>query len=223
MKITLYPYQPFEISADKITVFSTNAPSIYHKMISGLKESQDTVKVSDDNYDLLEIQKGILWGGEISDLDLNKLFQNRLIKMMVHDLTDEQRQNLNQLDSEICTILLDAAFMYDLPLCVDREWDMARMIKFFNLSFSNDLQNDPYGIIEGIVTTASELNETKVIVLMNVSHYLSINQFNELVRLMPTLNVKLFIIEFLENADPNKYQDCRYYHIDSDYVEWQYD
>ncbi|WP_409338990.1 type II-A CRISPR-associated protein Csn2 [Latilactobacillus curvatus] len=74
-----------------------------------------------------------------------------------------------------------------------------------------------------MVQTAVELNESKIITLINVSHYLSINQFNELVRLVATLNVKLFLIEFSEEVKSDQYQKCYYYHIDNDYVEWRYE
>ncbi|MHC9532593.1 type II-A CRISPR-associated protein Csn2 [Dellaglioa sp. L3N] len=223
MKITLYPYKPFEIENRKITVFSTSSAEVYTKMITGIKEEQDTIKVSDDQYELLEITKAIIFAGEISTIDLNKLFQSRLIKKIISDLSDDQRQKLAELDTEIRTAILDLTFMYDIALEVNQEWDVTRTIKFFNLTFSNVVQGNSYGIIESIILTASELNESKIIVLMNVSHYLSISQFNELVSLVATLDVKLFIIEFSEIIDAKKYQECRYYHIDSDYVEWRYE
>ncbi|MDK1735392.1 type II-A CRISPR-associated protein Csn2 [Dellaglioa algida] len=223
MKITLYPYQPFEIKSHKITVFSTSSAEVYTKMIAGIKEQQDVVKVSDDQYQVMEITKAIIFGGEVSTIDLNKLFQSRLTKKIIGDLSDGQIQKLNQLDTEMRTAILDIAFMYDISLDVNQEWDIARTIKFFNLTFSNVVQGNSYGIIESIVLTASELNETKIIVLMNVSHYLSISQFNELVRLVATLDVKLFIIEFSEIIYAKKYQNCRYYHIDNDYIEWRYE
>lgn len=81
----------------------------------------------------------------------------------------------------------------------------------------------PFIDIGAIVQTAVELNESKIITLINVSHYLSINQFNELVRLVATLNVKLFLIEFSEEVKSDQYQKCCYYHIDNDYVEWRYE
>jgi len=223
MRVTMYPYQPFEVTNQKITVFSTNSADVYTKLIAGFKDQQEILKISDDQFQLIDIVKSVLWGGEISTLDPNKLFQSRLIKKMAKDLTDDQRQNLVGLDSQMRAAILEAAFMYDLALDIDLEWDVQKALKYFNLKFSNDIQTNPYGIIESIVATASELNETKIIVLMNVSHYLSISQFNELVRLMATLNVKLFIIEFSETSNPTRYQECRYYHIDADYVEWRYD
>ncbi|SPC38732.1 type II-A CRISPR-associated protein Csn2 [Latilactobacillus fuchuensis] len=223
MRVTMYPYQPFEVTNQKITVFSTNSADVYTKLIAGFKDQQEILKISDDQFQLIDIVKSVLWGGEISTLDPNKLFQSRLIKKMAKDLTDDQRQNLVGLDSQMRAAILEAAFMYDLALDIDLEWDVQKALKYFNLKFSNDIQTNPYGIMESIVATASELNETKIIVLMNVSHYLSISQFNELVRLMATLNVKLFIIEFSETSNPTRYQECRYYHIDTDYVEWRYD
>lgn len=223
MKITLYPFQPFEVENRKITVFGTGSAEVYTKMITGMKEQQDTVKASDDQHQLLEISKAILFGGELSTIDLNKLFQSRLIKKIIGELNDEQIQKLNHLDTEMRTAILDIAFMYDIALDVNQDWDIARTIKFFNLTFSDVVQGNSYGIIESIVLTASELNETKIIVLMNVSHYLSISQFNELVRLVATLDVKLFIIEFSESINAKKYEKCRYYYVDNDYVEWRYE
>lgn len=223
MNITFYPYHPFSVQNKKITVCTTSSPEVYTKLIAGMSGAQETVKFSNAQYELMDYSKAVIWGGDVAAINLNHLFQNRLIKKFAADLTDQQRQKLTQLDSEIRSTILDAAFMYELTLDVNQEWDLQRMIKFYNLQFSTAVQHDPYGIIESIVQTAVELNESKIITLINVSHYLSINQFNELVRLVATLNVKLFLIEFSEEVKSDQYQKCCYYHIDNDYVEWRYE
>lgn len=223
MNITYYPYEPFKVNNSKITILSTSSPSVYTKLIAGASGQDDTLHLSDDHYRLLEYIKGMIWIGEISAVDLNHLFQNKLIKKFTADLTDEQRQKVVNLNNELRATILEATFMYELALDIDHELDLQKLIKFCNLKFSNDVQDDPYGIIESIVQTAVELQETRIITLINVSHYLSINQFNELVRLVATLDVKLFIIEFSELATPDRYQECCYYHIDNDYVEWRYE
>lgn len=223
MNITLYPFQPFTITPNKITVFSTNAVSVYTKLVTSLKTEQEALKISNEDYQLVDFNKNILWIGDLATADLNQLFQKQLLKKISNDLNDTQRQTLVQLDNQIRTAISDTILMYDLSLTVGQEWNISKLLKYISVKFFNSIQADPYGIIENIVKTVSELNNNKIIILMNVSHYLSISQFNELVRLIAALDVKLFIIEFLEKAFPKKYQDCRYYHIDRDYVEWRYD
>ena len=74
MRVTMYPYQPFEVTNQKITVFSTNSADVYTKLIAGFKDQQEILKISDDQFQLIDIVKSVLWGGEISTLDPNKLF-----------------------------------------------------------------------------------------------------------------------------------------------------
>lgn len=40
MRVTMYPYQPFEVTNQKITVFSTNSADVYTKLIAGFKDQQ---------------------------------------------------------------------------------------------------------------------------------------------------------------------------------------
>lgn len=222
MKLTLYPYEPFEINERLITVFGTSNTITYSKMIAGLTGKEEILKLADEQYQLIDISLGLLWCGEITTIDIEKLFQNRLLKRIEVGLTDTKRQQLITLDMQVKSAVLDVLYMYDLSLDVDAASDISRLLKYTGVHFSTDIKRDPYGIIESILMVASELNETKIITLLNVSHYLSISQFQELVRLMATLNVKLFIIEFSEKSQDQKYQDCRYYYIDDDFVEWQY-
>lgn len=194
MNITLYPFQPFTITPNKITVFSTNAVSVYTKLITGLKTEQEALKISNEDYQLVDFNKSILWIGDLATADLNQLFQKQLLKKISNDLNDTQRQTLVQLDNQIRTAISDTILMYDLSLTVGQEWNISKLLKYISVKFFNSIQTDPYGIIENVVKSVSELNNNKIIVLMNVSHYLSISQFNELVRLIAALDVKLFII-----------------------------
>lgn len=223
MKVTIHPLSPLIIESDKITVLTTNNQDIYLKVINGILGREDSVVVANEKYDLLEMSKAFLWlGDSFLDIDLNKLFQAQLIKKLSASLSEEHRKKMFELNSEMKSLVLDAAFMLDLPLRIDEEWDVSKIIKYCNLKYSVELNRDPYGIIEGVIRTASELNEQRIITMLNVSHYLSINQLDELVSLVEALNLKLFIIEFSEQRDFKKYDKCRYYHVDHDYVEWEY-
>ncbi|WP_404804620.1 type II-A CRISPR-associated protein Csn2 [Lapidilactobacillus dextrinicus] len=75
---------------------------------------------------------------------------------------------------------------------------MANIIKLCNISFINTLKTQPYDIIEAVLKCASELNERSILVLTNVHQYLSVSQFQELVRLIETLDLSTLLIEFSE-------------------------
>ncbi|MGK4178621.1 type II-A CRISPR-associated protein Csn2 [Lapidilactobacillus dextrinicus] len=98
---------------------------------------------------------------------------------------------------------------------------MANIIKLCNISFINTLKTQPYDIIETVLKCASELNERSILVLTNVHQYLSVSQFQELVRLIETLDLSTLLIEFSEKKKSDYYENCRYYYIDQDFIDWR--
>lgn len=51
--------------------------------------------------------------------------------------------------------------------------------------------------------------------------YLSVSQFQELVRLIETLDLSTLLIEFSEKEKSDYYENCRYYYIDQDFIDWR--
>ncbi|WP_439001707.1 type II-A CRISPR-associated protein Csn2 [Pediococcus damnosus] len=200
MNITYYPFKPIIINTTKPTLIETSNQKVYTDLISGLKGYSDVIKISDDDFKLVECERAVKWVGDaFVEADLNKMFQGQLQKKIVSKLDDDTRLQLTDLNNKLKSLIFDAAFSLDLPLKVDSEFDPVKLVKYCNVGFVSALNRDPYDIIETVLKTASELKETKILILTNVRNYLSVSQFNELVSLISTLDLNILFIEFSDN------------------------
>ncbi|AMV60339.1 hypothetical protein AH70_09620 [Pediococcus damnosus LMG 28219] len=200
MNITYYPFKPIIINTTKPTLIETSNQKVYTDLISGLKGYSDVIKISDDDFKLVECERAVKWVGDaFVEADLNKMFQGQLQKKIVSKLDDDTRLQLTDLNNKLKSLIFDATFSLDLPLKVDSEFDPVKLVKYCNVGFVSALNRDPYDIIETVLKTASELKETKILILTNVRNYLSVSQFNELVSLISTLDLNILFIEFSDN------------------------
>ncbi|QER66635.1 type II-A CRISPR-associated protein Csn2 [Paucilactobacillus nenjiangensis] len=223
MKLTYAPFEPFEINTGQMTVLETGNFDVYQKLIMNFKNLQDDLQFSDDEYKLVETTKALHWVGDPMFVEnLNKLFQVKILKQVYQIMPDETQQKLIDLTRQIKSIVSDTVYMIDLPLEVNAEIDIMKIIKFSEIEYSPTMTLGPYAIIETILKTLSELNETKIIGFMNISDYLRESEFVDLVQLVKTLDLNVLLIKFSEIQRSEIYNECRYYYIDNDFVDWRY-
>lgn len=223
MNLTYYPFKPMLVNISKPTLIETNNQKVYTDLISGLKGYTDTIKISDDKFELEDCERSVKWIGDaFVQIDLNRMYQGQLQKQVVERLDDETRQKLTELNNQVKSLIFDATFSLDLPLKVSNEFDPLKLVKYCDVGFVSALNQKPYDIIETLLKTASELKESKILVLTNVRDYLSVSQFNELVSLITTLDLNILFIEFSETDNHENFNECRYYYVDQDFVDWRY-
>jgi CRISPR type II-A-associated protein Csn2 len=224
MRMTYYPLKPFEINEGKLTVIETNNHEFYQTLILNFKDLQDDVHFSDDEFKLVETSKAIHWFGDaFIQNDLDKLFTNRLYKHFKEVVTPEQQQQIFELSQQLKLAVLCASYSLDLPLQIEEQTELEKVFKFCDLRFIPTVVNRPYDIIETLLKTSVELNESRILGLMNVSDYLTRDEFSELNRLIQMLNIKIILIKFSEINRYKMFEGCRYYYVDNDYVEWHYE
>lgn len=224
MNLTYYPYEPFSIKSDKPTVIETSNHEIYQKLIQSFNDFDSAIKFSTDNFELVEVSKALRWFGDaFMQVDLDKEFQANIYKQIQNDITDDQQQEIYNLVQQLKNKVTEITYMFDLPLEVEENFEMSKIIKLCNVHFDTQVKTSPYGIIETILKTANELNETRILGFKNITDYLSDSELQEIFALSKTLNLRILLIKFSENQRTEIFKDCRYYYLDEDYVEWRND
>ncbi|MFD1465493.1 type II-A CRISPR-associated protein Csn2 [Lapidilactobacillus mulanensis] len=222
MNLTYYPFKPFIIEKNKVQVIQTNNPKVYTDLAGGLREINDDIHLSTADYDAVEISKGILWVGDVFlGFDIDKAFAGLIQKKIINQMSSDSLSKLITIDQQLRATVLDEIFTYDLPIKISTDFSLAKVIKYCDISFESSAKTQPYDIIELLLKTASELQETKVIVLTNVRNYLSVSQFQELVSLANTLDLYTLLVEFSETEKRDYYANCCYSYIDQDFVDWR--
>lgn len=222
MRLTYFPNVPIEVSSDKPTIIQTNNVSVMTDLTCALRDMNDKVKLTDDKFSAVDISKGIYWIGDpFLQVDLNKLFESALQKKLMEDLDDGARSKLFEIDKELKTVILDSSFGLKLPLVVRNEFEPQKLIKYAGVAFTEEIRRSPYDIIESVIKVSFQLKISKILTLVNVHNYLSVDQFNELVSVIKALGLTTLFIDFSEKSHFEEFNECRYCFIDQDFVDWR--
>ena len=221
MNLTYYSFPPFQIKPGCVTVMDTGSPKFYQDVVVGLKNQDDTIHLSDDNFTTIPLKTGAQWYGDpLLTVDLNHLFQHKLQLQLEKVLADEQIVSLSDELRQLLVRVLEGSYLMNVPLELPTAPDLTKLIKFSGIQLASAVQHDPYGIIETLIRVQIELNNQRMIVLTNVSHYLSVNQLQSLARLVATTELPILLIEFSSSRRNEIFQECDYHYIDSDFVLW---
>lgn len=224
MKLIYYPFKPFQISTGTPTIIETGNHEVYRKLLTNFNDMADDLNFGNESLELVATTKAVKWFGDASiNTDLNKLFLPQLYKQIKLNLTSEQNQMIIDQSRSLKNYVLEATYSLDLPLDVGEQIMMEKVLKLCDIHFEASLTTDCYGIMETILKTAKELNETRILGFMNISDYLTLNELQEIFKLIRTLDLPVLIIKFSEIQRSVEFNNCRYYYIDQDYVDWRYD
>lgn len=222
MNITYYPFEPFVIQDNKVTVIDVGTSKMYLDLCQGFSEGADTIRVSNEDFELQSVHSQCSWYGDLMlSVDLNKLFLHKIQQRLIQLMDDVRQVALLDKSRELSSEVTDLSFMMDLPLEISTLPDVEKIMKFVGISFPSDIAKNPLELLETLIQTHVELGLHKAIVLTNISHYISKSGFIALTKIVSDLQVKLIDIEFSEFRRVESYENCCYYYVDSDFVDWR--
>ncbi|MCX2455097.1 type II-A CRISPR-associated protein Csn2 [Lacticaseibacillus nasuensis] len=220
MNITYYPYRPIHAEQGHITVIETAIPEMYSGFLRSFREAQDSVKLSDEHFNRLALEKYTEWIGDLMlELDLDVKLKRLLLKHVLNSLDEYTATKLIDQARALSNEVLAAVDSLDIAMDVAPITEIDAIIKFSGLHFSPIIHEDIYGKIETLVKALLELNEQKLVVLTNVTHYLDVSQMQDLVRLINTTPLTFLIIEFSSQQHRGYFADCDYVGIDKDFLD----
>ncbi|KRK33516.1 type II-A CRISPR-associated protein Csn2 [Levilactobacillus parabrevis] len=221
MNLTYFGFPPFGVASGKVTVIDTGSPRVYQNLLLGLQDREETITLSKDDFSVVSIPKGCQWYGDpLESLDLNKLFQKKLQNQIMKVMTNKQTVDLADGIRKLVSQLLENSYVMDIPIEFPEIPTVDKLVKFSGLQVIPEVENDVYVILESLVKVLIELNDRRIIILTNVSHYLKVSQINSLVGLMADADIPMLIIEFSQIQRNEFFVKCDYHYIDGDFVLW---
>ncbi|GAT17936.1 type II-A CRISPR-associated protein Csn2 [Secundilactobacillus silagei] len=220
MKITMYPFKPFEVNNGQVTIIQTASSKVYVNLVKLFKNEDDRIGLITQNDEEVSLAANTEWYGDPLMNDLDALFKSKVQRKLTTWIDNNSREDLIQLTNQMNDVMTDVLFGMDLPITVSKEWDLLKCLKFLGIQFTELARNNPYDIIEAILKISHDLKDSQVICLTNVFHYLDMERFSELANLGKTFGSKIFLIDFSETNQRDKFKDYCYYFIDDDLVEW---
>ncbi|WP_413627459.1 type II-A CRISPR-associated protein Csn2 [Fructilactobacillus vespulae] len=218
MKLTLYPIEPFEINAGKLTIIKTENKNFYFNLISGLVKKEG-IKLSDENK-LLSLKTNLIYLGDIyTKTNLLDDFKKNLENEITSNLSDENRKRLFMLDNQMKEIFMSTIDLDYISLESKTEWDIKKQYKLSDIIISES-ETDPYGILKQVLDLYTKFNNKKLIVLNDVFNYLYPEQIQQIIQQIKSLGLYVLILDFSNYQRDNNVEECRVYRIDRDFVRW---
>lgn len=214
-------HKQISLASQGMTIIGTSSTIAYRDLIKGLVNNIEYVKLADDNYDNLPVEKDVDFVGDImlSYKVLDKYLPN-LLKYYLTYMNTEEREAINLLYNKLLTNLDNVIIDNDLPLSLDFEIDFKKILKGAGISITPEILSDPYDIIETILKIHSMCHMQKIIVLTNVAHYVEREQLTEINRVAKLMNLPVVLIEFTEKDFQVVPENVDFYYIDQDLVDW---
>ncbi|MFD1429385.1 type II-A CRISPR-associated protein Csn2 [Lacticaseibacillus mingshuiensis] len=216
--LTYFPYAPITLLPGKATVVDTASPRVYMDLLDGIRQEKDILVFANEQTKVVDTSKAATWYGDILlEVDLDKLFQRLIIKQLLAVISDESTVKLIDEAKEMLRLVLESSFNLDIPLDVSLTPTLENIVKFSGLSFSPETKADPYATLEVLLRTLVELENVKIPVLTNLSHYLDVNQLNQLAGLVAGTGMAVLDIEFSSISRHSLFEECQYIWIDSEF------
>lgn len=220
MNITFFPFAPMSLISGSVFVFTTSSPKVYTDFCVALRDGTEEVMVSDDDYKKQALGKSLTWYGDpLLELDLNTLFQKLILKRLLADLTDTEKTAFVDQELLLQNMINQALFKIDLPLVATRQLSVDGIFKSAAVEYNKEVLQGVPDVLELLIKTLVELADHRIVVLTNLSHYLTAKQFEDFVQLVKMSDRTVFLIEFSSMDNKLFWGDCPYVYIDDDFVD----
>lgn len=100
MKLTFYPYSPFEIEKGELTIIQTTNKKFYFDVINGLK-NLDRLVLSQDDEKIDAKLSLVNLDDVVTNTEQTLKFKTKIKNDVLNNLNDDNRKRLFQLDAEM--------------------------------------------------------------------------------------------------------------------------
>ncbi len=152
--------------------------------------------------------------------DITKKYMPHILSSYLKNLDEENRNRVMKSFYNLEAALQDSLLLEDLPLVIDFDEDLKKLLKFAEIHIDNNMLVNPYGIIETVLKIYQTCNLKLVPVICNVAHYLEEQEWQELASLVTEMNLILVVIEFTTKESLTISKDIPFYYIDKDLIDW---
>lgn len=220
MNLAYYPFQLITTKPSEVTVIDTASPKVLTDLIEALRNDLDKVVLSNDQLEPQEIRKASLWIGDpMLELDLDKLFQRLIYKRMELLIENQRLVELIDQSQQMAMDLIQDPFLSDLPVTVEPGGKLEQIMKYCNVHFDETVTTESTSKIEALIQTLTKLEEMKLVILTNVSHYLSARDFFAVTEQIGDTELQVVLIEFSKVNRRKYFEKCQYIYIDEDFVD----
>lgn len=221
MILSYTSHKEIKLQESGLKIIATKSPIAYRDLVQGFQGNKSVLVCSDDKYNELEIDKTFDFVGDVLlTKNIIEGYMPHIIKEYIQNLDEVNRNKILSAYHNLESILQDSLLLEDLPLEIDFNQDLKKLLKAENLHLDLKLMNEPYAIMEAILRIHQVCQINSIPVVCNLANYIDSQQINELSNLVNQMHLILLLIEF---SDKNLFtipNNSEFFYIDEDLVDW---
>ena len=220
MNLAYYPFQLITTKPSVITVIDTGLPKVLLDLVQAFRNDDDGIVLSNEQMQIQELRKASLWIGDpVLEMDLDKLFQRLIIKKVSQLIEDQRLIELIEQSQRLAMSLLREPLLSELPVTVVPGGKLEQIMKYCNVHFDEEVLTEPFSKVEAAIQTLAKLEEKRLVIFTNISHYLDVDSLNKLLDQVKDTSLELLLIEFSDVERGKFFEKCQYIYIDKDFMD----
>ena len=221
MILTYATHKKWEFKDAGIKIIGLQSPIAYCDIIQGFQGKNKLLICSEDDYSPLDVSKIFDFIGDpLLSGDITKKYMPHIVNSYLTNLDEENRNKMIKSFYSLETILQDSLLLEDLPLAINFDEDLKKLLKLTEIHLDKSMLLSPYGIIETVLKIHQTCDLKTIPVICNVAHYLEKQEWQELASLVKEMNLILVVIEFTTKESLAIPKDIPFYFIDKDLIDW---
>lgn len=204
-----------------VTVITLQSPIAYRDLVQGFKGENSLLLCSDGDFNSLEITKTFDFVGDpLLSEDISKRYLTFVVNNYVKTIDEENRNKVFKAYYNLETVLHDSLLLEDLPIDIDFNEDLKKLLKLVEIHFDRSILTNPYAIIETVLKIHQNYDLGTIPVFCNVAHYFDEQEWQEVANLAMEVNSSVIFLEFTNPQNLKISKNITCYYIDQDLVDW---
>ena len=221
MILTYATHKKWMFKDPGIKIIGLQSPIAYCDIIQGFQGKNKMLLCSEDDYSPLDIGKTFDFIGDpLLSGDITKKYMPHIVSSYLKSLDEENRNKVIKSFYNLESTLQDSLLLEDLPLAINFDEDLKKLLKLTEIHLDKSMLLSPYGIIETVLKIHQTCDLKTIPVICNVAHYLEKDEWQELASLVKEMNLILVVIEFTTKESLAIPKDIPFYFIDKDLIDW---
>ncbi|WEV71133.1 type II-A CRISPR-associated protein Csn2 [Lactobacillus sp. ESL0785] len=221
MILSYLTHKKWSFTDNGIKLITTQSEIVYRDLIQSFQGINKMLVCTDDDYQPLEITKSFDFIGDpLLSGDITKKYLLQIAKHYITNLDEANRDKIFTAFHDLELVLQDSLLLEDLPLEINFDEDLKKLLKITELHLDQKILLDPYAIIETVLRIHQTCDLKTIPVICNAASYISDQELKELSKLVKQMNITLILIEFSTPDLLVVPEDVQFYYIDKDLVDW---
>ncbi|RMC51504.1 type II-A CRISPR-associated protein Csn2 [Lactobacillus sp. ESL0263] len=152
MILSYLTYKKWTLPDSGVTVITLQSPIAYRDLVQGFKKENSLLLCSDRDFNSLEITKTFDFVGDLLlSEDISKRYLTFVVNNYVKTIDEENRNKAFKAYYNLGAVLHDSLLLEDLPMDIDFNKDLKKLLKLLEIHFDRSVLTNPYATIETVL------------------------------------------------------------------------